>query len=515
MAFQETRAHRAARWRIVPGLFAAALAVSTLQFVCASGSMAQVKAPSKSQLKAPAKHGTAPPAEDVRPFAIGTDGSVADQLTALKVEAADAQAAADAVGKAIEQLDKKAASSGRAVLQSQGANKPKRLVALQLYSADSLAVELHRGNDGTYAFQVSAAAPPQSGGDKASSDANAAPAGTAPASAAAPAAPATAAAPPAPAPAPAAPAAATPATAPPATASAAGARSVVAGSVNLVKVSSQTLATTLESTGTSGAAVKDLTSAFAGFAPNATKVELVKGKTSDGTPHVLLASLAEGQKKQSYWWFAPPSQPEGWFDEEGRRLGATGLSEPRPDARISSPFGGRFSYGRRSGGGFHDGIDFESKIGDAIYAAGDGVINHQGWYFEYGRTVKITHADNLETLYAHMSRFADGTGPGSHVHKGDLIGYVGMTGRSTGPHLHFSVIASGRFVDPQPYLTGKNSINSALTGDNLVAYRTWQGEVRKAVNASRNEGGWFHRLQGAEPWSSNPFSSSTPSLDRL
>jgi murein DD-endopeptidase MepM/ murein hydrolase activator NlpD len=511
MAFLETRAHRAARWRIVPGLFAAALAASTLQFVCASGSMAQVKAPSKSQLKAPAKHGAATPAEDVRPFAIGTDGSVADQLTALKVEPADAQAAAEAVGKAIEQLDKKAASSGRAVLQSQGANKPKRLVALQLYSADSLAVELHRGNDGTYAFQVAATAP-QSGGDKSSSDANAAPAnaapaGAAPANAAAPTAPATAAA--TPSPAPAAPAAAAPTT------TAAGARSVVAGSVNLVKVSSQTLATTLESTGTSGAVVKDLTSAFAGFAPNAAKVELVKGKTSDGTPHVLLASLAEGQKKQSYWWFAPPSQPEGWFDEEGRRLGATGLSEPRPDARISSPFGGRFSYGRRSGGGFHDGIDFESKIGDAIYAAGDGVINHQGWYFEYGRTVKITHADNLETLYAHMSRFADGTGPGSHVHKGDLIGYVGMTGRSTGPHLHFSVIVSGRFVDPQPYLTGKSSINSMLTGDNLVAYRTWQVEVRKAVNASRNEGGWFHRLQGAEPWSSNPFSPSTPSLDRL
>jgi murein DD-endopeptidase MepM/ murein hydrolase activator NlpD len=288
---------------------------------------------------------------------------------------------------------------------------------------------------------------------------------------------------------------------------------VVPGSVNTVKTDSQTLATTLASTGASGAAVKDLTSAFAGFAPNAAKVEIVKGKTADGTPRVLLASLNEGQNKQSFWWFAPPSQPEGWFDEEGRRLGDTGLSEPRPGARISSPFGTRGYYGRRSSGAFHDGIDFESKVGDPILAAGDGVINHQGWYFEYGRTVKISHTDNLETLYAHMSRFAEGMGPGSHVHKGDLIGYVGMTGRSTGPHLHFSVIVSGRFVDPQPYLSGKG-IDSTLTGDNLVAYRAWQTEIRKAINSSQSGFRRFFGLQDAEPWSSNPFTSA-PTLDRL
>ena len=138
-------------------------------------------------------------------------------------------------------------------------------------------------------------------------------------------------------------------------------------------------------------------------------------------------------------------------------------------ARISSPFGIRRYYGRSSGGGFHNGIDFEGKTGKPIYAAADGVINHQGWYFNYGRTVKISHADNFETLYAHMSRFADGMGPGSRVRKGDLIGYVGSTGRSTGPHLHFSVIVNGQFVDPAPYISEK--------GGNSVAGRREPGRL--------------------------------------
>jgi len=194
-------------------------------------------------------------------------------------------------------------------------------------------------------------------------------------------------------------------------------------------------------------------------------------------------------------------------------LGSTALAEPRPDTRISSPFGTRRYYGRSSGGGFHNGIDFEGKTGDPIFAAADGVINHQGWYFNYGRTVKISHADSFETLYAHMSRFAEGMGPGSRVRKGDLIGYIGSTGRSTGSHLHFSVVVNGQFVDPAPYLSDKGR-NSVLVGESLVAYRQWQQEVRKAAGANdERDDRRFRGLQGAEPWSHNPFSSSN--VDRL
>ena len=468
MAFKTTRDQRAQRWRIVPNLIAATFAFYACQFVCASGSMAQIKAPNKNHLKAPTKSTSTAPSEDVQPFAIGTDGSVADQLTALRIDPSDAQAAADAVTKALEQLDRKTTNSGRAVLASQGADKPKRLVTLQLYSAKSLAVELHRGADGSYGFKLAPNAT-ENDDERVSS-------------------------------------------VPSATqAAGAGARSVVAGSVALVKVSASSgLATSLASTGASSATLKELSEALAGFT-NA-KVEVWKGRTVDGAPRLLAAAIGEGSAKKSFWWFAPPNEPEGWFDEQGRRLGGTALTEPSGGARVSSPFGIRRYYGRSGGGGFHNGIDFEGKTGMPIYAAADGTINHQGWYFNYGRTVKIGHADNFESLYAHMSRFADGMGPGSRVRKGDLIGYVGSTGRSTGPHLHFSVIVNGQFVDPQPYISGKG-FNSVLANESLVAYRQWQQEIRKAAGAKDDSNNRFRSLQGAEPWSHNPFSARN--VDRL
>ena len=475
MAPMTTRDQRAQRWRIVPTLVAATVTITTFQFLCAAGSMAQVKAPSKNHLKsAPAKAGSS---EDpnIQPFAVGTDGSVAQQLIGLQIDPADAQAAADAVGKALGQLDSKVTSSGRAIVQSQGAGQPKRLVTLQLFSAKSLAVELHRDANGSYGFKLAPGA--TEGEDERVSSL---PSVT--------------------------------------SAAGAGARSVVAGSVSVIKASSTTLAASLAPTGANPATLKELTQALSGFSTTPAKVEILKGRTVDGSPRVFLASLGEGQSKQSFWWFAPPTQPEGWFDEQGRRLGGTALAEPKPDSRISSPFGTRRYYGRSTGGGFHNGIDYEGKIGEAIYAAADGVINHQGWYFNYGRTVKISHADNFETLYAHMSNFAIGMGPGSHVRKGDLIGYVGSSGRSTGAHLHFSVIVSGQFVDPAPYVSEKGG-NSVLVGESLVAFRQWQQDVRKAAAANEGSGlsRWFRGLQGtqpqAEPWSSNPFTSR--SLDRL
>lgn len=474
MAFKTTRVQRAKRWRFVRALVAATVAITTFQLLCAAGSMAQVKAPSKNHLKAPTKAASTP-SEDIQPFAIGTDGSVAQQLINLKIDSTDAQAAADAVAKALGKLDSKVTSSGRATLQPQGANQPKRLVSLQLYSNKSLAVELHRDADGSYGYKLAPGA--TEGEDERVSSL-------------------------------------------PSTSSAAGpgARSVVAGSVTVVKTSSSTLQASLVPIGASMATLKDLTQALAGFAPAAAKIEVVKGRTVDGAPRILLAYLGEGKSKQSLWWFAPPNQPDGWFDDQGHRLGSTALAEPKPDSRISSPFGTRRYYGRSSGGGFHNGIDYEGKVGEPIYAAADGVINHQGWYFNYGRTVKISHADNFETLYAHMSSFAGGTGPGSQVHKGDVIGYVGSSGRSTGAHLHFSVIVGGQFVDPAPYITEKGG-NSVLVGESLVAFRQWQQDVRKAASAGEGNAlqrffrGFSGRPKDAEPWSENPF--TTRSLDRL
>jgi murein DD-endopeptidase MepM/ murein hydrolase activator NlpD len=146
---------------------------------------------------------------------------------------------------------------------------------------------------------------------------------------------------------------------------------------------------------------------------------------------------------------------------------------------MSSPFGPRRYYGRLSGGGFHDGIDYESRVGQPILAAADGIVEHQGNHFEYGLTVKIRHAAQFTTLYAHMSRFAAGTAVGSTVRKGEVIGYVGMTGRSTGAHLHFSAIINGKFADPAPYLSDDGE--RALKPRALVGFRQWQDAVRAAV----------------------------------
>jgi murein DD-endopeptidase MepM/ murein hydrolase activator NlpD len=216
--------------------------------------------------------------------------------------------------------------------------------------------------------------------------------------------------------------------------------------------------------------------------PPSDVVEVAEGITQDGIACPLYVSVGNDERKRTFWRFAPQDEPEGWFDEAGRRLGAP-LVQPKPGSRISSTFGPRRYYGRLTGGGFHDGIDFESRVGEPVFAAADGVIEHEGWYFEYGLTIKIRHAPQFTTLYAHLSRFAANTPLGAAVHKGDLIGYVGMTGRSTGAHLHFSAIANGRFVDPAPYLRDK----STLGGPALAGFRAWQKEIEGAAAASRHK----------------------------
>jgi murein DD-endopeptidase MepM/ murein hydrolase activator NlpD len=299
----------------------------------------------------------------------------------------------------------------------------------------------------------------------------------------------------------------------------AGSRALVPGSLSLVKANSTAAFTSIPG-GSSLANYKEVSQAFSGFAPGGAKVEMVKGQTADGATRLLYASIGDGKNKQSYWWYAPSDQPDGWFDDKGARLGGTVLADPKPDARISSPFGTRRYYGRMTSTAFHNGIDFESKMGEPIHAAADGIVNHANWYYNYGRTVKISHADNFETLYAHMSRIESGLAPGTVVKKGDIIGYVGSTGRSTGPHLHFSAIVNGQFVDPAQYLS--ESGNGQLTANALVSYRQWQQNIRVAAEPNRSgSNGIPQGLHGADEhqqtpaWSTSPFTAKTATAGRL
>ncbi|MET3928107.1 M23 family metallopeptidase [Devosia sp. 2618] len=106
----------------------------------------------------------------------------------------------------------------------------------------------------------------------------------------------------------------------------------------------------------------------------------------------------------------------------------------------------------------HTGVDLAARSGTPIYAAGDGVIEYYKWQSGYGNKVEIKHVNGYETAYGHMSRYADGLGVGSRVRQGQVIGYVGSTGQSTGPHLHFEIKINGNLVDPLSVKLPKDSV---------------------------------------------------------
>jgi len=96
----------------------------------------------------------------------------------------------------------------------------------------------------------------------------------------------------------------------------------------------------------------------------------------------------------------------------------------------------------------HTGVDWAAARGTPIYASGNGIVVTAGWESGYGKYVKLRHTNGYETAYGHMSAFARGIQPGTRVRQGQIIGYVGSTGLSTGPHLHYEILVNNRFVDP-------------------------------------------------------------------
>ena len=127
---------------------------------------------------------------------------------------------------------------------------------------------------------------------------------------------------------------------------------------------------------------------------------------------------------------------------------------PLDHTTMTSGFGMRehpILGGRRN----HKGVDLAAPSGTPVYATADGVVAKAEWFSGYGNYIQIEHGAELETRYGHLSGYA--VHSGDHVHKGELIGYVGSTGRSTGPHLHYEVRVAGDAVNPVPYLNGEIS----------------------------------------------------------
>ena len=165
------------------------------------------------------------------------------------------------------------------------------------------------------------------------------------------------------------------------------------------------------------------------------------------TGKILYANLKLSGLDNALYYFDVKGN-EGHYDKNGKSVKKALMKTPINGARLSSPFGMR----KHPIDGFnkmHRGTDFAAPTGTPIMASGDGVVKKAGWCGGGGNCVKIKHNSTYQTVYAHMSKFARGIKPGVRVKQGQTIGYVGSTGKSTGPHLHYEVIVNGKKVNSQ------------------------------------------------------------------
>ncbi len=164
---------------------------------------------------------------------------------------------------------------------------------------------------------------------------------------------------------------------------------------------------------------------------------------------LLAAELVNDGKPWYAIWFDPNGDGRGtWYDEEGESVRRAFLMRPIAFSRISSRFTmSRFHPILRTWRA-HRGVDYAADAGTPVEVTADGVVARRGWSDTYGRVIDVNHANGFLTRYAHLSDFAGGIGVGTRVTQGQVIGYVGMTGLATGPHLHYEMHRRGNRVDP-------------------------------------------------------------------
>lgn len=165
-------------------------------------------------------------------------------------------------------------------------------------------------------------------------------------------------------------------------------------------------------------------------------------------PELLSAALTIGGETRRVYRFTDPEDGTiEFFDPEGRSLRKFLMRKPVAEGRMTSGFGMRrhpiLGYAR-----MHTGVDYGARTGTPIFAAGNGTVLKAGWSGGYGRRIEIRHANGYVTTYSHMNQIASGIEAGVEVTQGQVIGTVGSTGLSTGPHLHYEVLVNDDFVDP-------------------------------------------------------------------
>ena len=194
---------------------------------------------------------------------------------------------------------------------------------------------------------------------------------------------------------------------------------------------------------------------------------------------ILYAALTNRGKRHAYWRLEHDDGNAAFYDETGKSVQRLLMKTPVDGARLSSRFGMRrhpiLGYTR-----LHRGLDFAAPTGTPIYAAGNGVIEKVTRSREYGRFIRLQHSNGYETVYAHLSRFARGLKANAKVRQGQIIGFVGMSGLATGPHLHYEVLHYGKPVNPR---TLDLPPGRKLDENGLVALQTAIAGAQKRISS--------------------------------
>lgn len=188
---------------------------------------------------------------------------------------------------------------------------------------------------------------------------------------------------------------------------------------------------------------------------------------------IVFAALTLSGERKPIYLHQTVNGDWDYFDEKGQSAKKALMRTPIDGARLSSHFGNRkhpiLGYTKK-----HTGTDFAAPPGTPIYAAGDGVVDYAAWKGGYGKYVRIRHNSEYSTAYAHMRAFKKGMGKGKRVKQGQVIGYVGTTGRSTGPHLHYEIIRRGVKVNP---MRVKMPSGQKLKGQELARFEATRDKL--------------------------------------
>ena len=196
---------------------------------------------------------------------------------------------------------------------------------------------------------------------------------------------------------------------------------------------------------------------------------------------IRFANLTLKGVKKSIYRFKNNKGEIEYFDKRGVSTQKTLMKTPIDGARLSSRYGRRkhpiLRYTK-----IHRGIDFAAPIGTPIYAAGNGKIVFVGRKGAYGKYIRIRHNSRYSTAYAHLSQYRKGIRRGKRVKQGQIIGYVGSTGRSTGPHLHYEVLVMGKQINP---LKMKLPPGRKLRGNELISFQRTRNEIDLLIKQLR------------------------------